>query len=777
MTPADIINRRTLLKLMLLAGPAMARPVSLLADAVSGQAASGGTAAARPPRHPRLFYNASSLDSIRQQLASDAAADAALKAQGEQLLAASLVPETVAMRGGGQHANYGTPAHQIADMGLTLGLLYHLTGEKRYADKLREALLYYAQYVRWAGQGLAQRSPQWHSELNTATFSFGYSTGYDALHDFLSEPDRKTIAEAMVRLAVLPILNDWVLAGARIHSFDSMGHNWWGVCVAGAGLCALALLEDDPRAQEWINAMDAGFEQWFNYPGNPLQSRMPTFERSGPSYEGVNYTNYGVSEYLHYRLAWQNTFPDRKPAHMEPLDHVARYFLQTLYPASTGFHTVNFEDSPLHADCTQTVLLLIACGLGTPEASRYLEQIHTHPQGTLFSLLRQHPRPTAQVELPNSCIYPRMGWAIMRSSWENDATLLAMKSGYAWNHAHCDAGSFILFKQGAPLIIDSGTCAYSRPEYSAYYRQSRAHNVILFDGSGQPGEDIGRGCKFPGQMHSLVDGLGLKYVYGDATGPMARWFSRHYRHWLWSGDVILVIDDVQAHTPGQMDWLLHFAGQYSAAPDGGVALKNDAAQAVVKMLYPPARLREDTGLADHNPDKKVPYLVFSPEAPAKARQFLTVICLNPEAVPAFEVLQGPGHVGVRVRTLDAVEETYLNLHALNSPGTLSLQVGDWSTDAYLLHLKRPASGEPSAQRFFLGDGSYLRRGGRSILESLSKLTACWSSGESLEVFSDDASPALQLAADRSPKTVRWNGCSPTVQYDERTKLVSLKRDL
>jgi len=68
-----------------------------------------------------------------------------------------------------------------------------------------------------------------------------------------------------------------------------MGHNWWGVCVAGAGLCALALLGEDPRAQEWIAAIDAGFEQWFNYRGNARQNRVATFERSGPSYEGVNY--------------------------------------------------------------------------------------------------------------------------------------------------------------------------------------------------------------------------------------------------------------------------------------------------------------------------------------------------------------------------------------------------------------------------------------------------------------------------------------------------------
>jgi oligo-alginate lyase len=545
------ISRRELIKLMTLAGATIYRPVPLLAEVVPGPTADAGTGADRLASHPRLFYNAASLERLRQILATNVAVHARLKKHGEELIAAALIPESVAMRGEGQDANYGEPGDQMSEMGLTLGLLYQLSGDRRYADKLREAMLYYSNYVRWTGQRFEHRSPPWYSELDTAKFSFGYATGYDALHAFLSDADRKTISDAMTRLAILPILNDWVLPGTRIHSFDSMGHNWWGVCVAGAGLCALALLGDEPHAQGWIAAIDAGFGQWFNYRGNVLQNRVATFERSGPSYEGVNYTKYGVSEYLHYRLAWQNTYPGQKPAPMEPLNHVARFFLHTLYPTATGFYTVNFNDSSLESDATETMLLLIACGLGTPEASLYLDLVHSHPPGTLFSLLRQYPRPPALLDAPNSCIYPDMGWATMRSSWQNNATLLAMKSGYTWNHAHADAGSFILFKQGVPLVIDSGTCAYGRKEYSSYYCQSRAHNVILFDGSGQPKEDMQFGCKFPGHLHGLIDGLGLKYVYADATGPMARWFSRNYRHWLWSGDVILIIDDVSAHTPAK----------------------------------------------------------------------------------------------------------------------------------------------------------------------------------------------------------------------------------
>jgi len=72
----------------------------------------------------------------------------------------------------------------------------------------------------------------------------------------------------------------------------------------------------------------------------------------------------------------------------------------------------------------------------------------------------------------------------------------------------------------------------------------------------------------------------------------------------------------------------------------------------------------------------------------KSCQFITAICLNPEAVPKFEVLEGQNYLGVRMHTPDAVEELYLDLRAVRSPDTMDLHVGDWVTDAYLLHFKR-----------------------------------------------------------------------------------------
>ena len=120
------------------------------------------------------------------------------------------------------------------------------------AGKLRDALIHYSNLGRWAGD--AHHDPPWHSELNTARFCYGYAVGYDSIYDFLSEDERKTVAGAMVRLGILPTLDDWILGEKRIHALDSMGHNWWSVCVSMAGLAALSVLDDEPQAGQWFSS-------------------------------------------------------------------------------------------------------------------------------------------------------------------------------------------------------------------------------------------------------------------------------------------------------------------------------------------------------------------------------------------------------------------------------------------------------------------------------------------------------------------------------------------
>lgn len=51
---------------------------------------------------------------------------------------------------------------------------------------------------------------------------------------------------------------------------------------------------------------------------------------------------------------------------------------------------------------------------------------------------------------------------------------------YIPGHAHCDVGSFEVFKNGNPIIVNSGTYAYQCVQRS-YFRSTEAHNTVMVD--------------------------------------------------------------------------------------------------------------------------------------------------------------------------------------------------------------------------------------------------------------------------------------------------------
>lgn len=751
---------------------------------------------------PRLFFTPERIKRLRRRIEEEAAphkrsAEAdkevwlKLLKRADRLLEAKLVSKEYADGGSGQHGNYGRPSSQISDMASTLGLAYQMTGEKRYAEKLREALVHYGGLKRWAGD--ARRDPPWNSELNTARFCYGYAVGYDSIYNYLSEKDRRAIAQTMVRIGVLPTLNDWVLGEKRIHALDSMGHNWWSVCVSMAGLASLSLLGDEPRAEQWVEQVSNSFPEWFYYGGNVLQNKSTNFDSEGAFYESVSYANYALSEYLLFRLAYSNTFPNSPPPDIPLLRKAGDFFVHTSYPRPTSMLSVNFGDSSIRAGGARTLRLLLANGYEAEEYHWYISRTDLElgdPIGLVYYQTKPSKYPPE--DLPTSVIYPDIGWAILRSSWQNNATMLAVKSGFTWNHAHPDAGSFILFHAGQPLIIDSGNCSYSRREYTSYYRHSKAHNVVLFNGQGQNPEDCGhgdRGVKTPGRVYRLMDTAGLKYVFADATGPTSWKFSRNYRHFLWLGDVILIFDDVRTHEAGKFEWLLHYEGRADRR-DSALHLSNGSeAKAIVRPLFPEnMNITEKKGLKDHDPDTEVTYLAFSPEGTMRQTKFVTAILpigkSGEENLPRVERLKGNEMIGVRIYEGELITDVYLNLRAdgrkmhRNSCNVIN----GWETDAYLLAITRPASADEndpdSAVRYFVACGSYLRKNGKVVLNSLSKIYTVFTAGKPEMEVVLKGQPLIKasLRTVERPHRIKLNGKTVNVAYDETKKVVTFLLD-
>lgn len=439
-----------------------------------------------------------------------------------------------------------------------LALAYQMTDDKAYSDKIRKMLADVSKIKSWGDKEMLMRRPAWRSELQMAHKAFQLAVAYDAVYDDMRPSERKEIAQGLYRLAVEPLLGDWLDDSKRIHSLNSMGHNWWTSCVGMGALLGLAISDEVPEAGRLAEKAVESLPEWFSFDGDMLQHKPRTFDRSGGMYESINYASFGITEALLLRMAWLNSHPGAKLAELPQMAQLPAFFANVCYPREGILYDINFGDSHKNVTGESSLYLAYAMGVKDPVTLWYGKQVQSgqhregyplhFPMGFLYTPdLKKAP---AEPSLPKSHLWEDFGWATMRDTWKKDGTMLAAKSGMTWNHSHADANSLILFHKGEDIIKDAGNSSYGTPEYRNYFFQSDAHNVVKFNGRGQSRHQQYHGSPLRGYMGNLLDGGNIKYVLADGTGPMSEHLRRNFRHYLWIDDVIYIIDDLESHEPG-----------------------------------------------------------------------------------------------------------------------------------------------------------------------------------------------------------------------------------
>lgn len=627
-------------------------------------------------------------------------------------------------------------------------LAYLVTGDRRYAEKIREVLLKTAKIKSWGDHEMLARRPAWRSELQMAHKAFQLAVAYDAVYDFLTPAERKEIATGLYNLAVEPLIGDWITDSTRVHSLNSMGHNWWTSCAGMGGLLALAISNEIPEAAEGAQAVVEALPEWFDFAGDIIQHKPKTFDRDGGMYESINYASFGTTEALLMRMAWLNSHPGAKLEDIPQMEQLASFFSHVAYPRSGMLYSLNFGDSHKNVTGESSMFLAYAMGADDPAALWYGNQIEPgqhregfplhFPMGFLYTPdLKKAPETPG---LPTSHLWEDFGWATMRDSWDKDATMLAVKSGMTWNHSHADANSFIIFHKGTDIIKDAGNCSYGKPEYRGYFFQSDAHNIVKVNGEGQPTHQQYHGTMLPGSVSGLVDGGNIKYVLADGTGPMSHLLNRNFRHFLWIDNVIYIIDDLGSHKPAEFEWLWHPGGE--ATKKGfDLNVTNGESSVAVRPLYP-RPLAYSNFVHDYPEDLywevlegptedlkgKEEYWSFHlPQTTDRVKAVTAVILKDTpdqKDLPQIERREGKDWIGLRVTYKGKVTDIYINqladgrLMHLNS----WIDADGWNTDAYLLAVSYPAgSGPENFSDLFIGHGSALRRNGDVWFSSLSKL--------------------------------------------------------
>ncbi|MFH1737450.1 MAG: heparinase II/III family protein [bacterium] len=657
------------------------------------------------PQHPHLYFAAAGVHQIRTRIVSDDS----YKAGWDEFYGAAYADQ--------KKTDWDSAVCE------RLAFAYSLLGIRGMSDAAIGMLLKAAEMPSWHDGDRSDRGFPWHSGLQTSQMCMSVATAYDWTYPAMTEDQRETIRTALIEKGILPLLADWNDPGTRIHALDTMGHNWWAVCLSGAGVGALALLDEDPRASEWVRDINRSLDEWFRYQGNPLLNKVANFGADGGFYEGLNYADYSLRTFFRYAEALITVTGEDMISNNPAIRGICDFFLYSAYQTSDGWFSVNFGDSSSHFVPDNSMLLNLARRMRDPHVLWYWEQVHKYPHDPMgFMWLPTELKPEPPDSLPPRRLFEGIDWAILRDGWSVDGGLFAMTCGDYWNHAHADAGSFILYSNGKPLIVDPGSCDYSKKEYVSYFVQSEAHNVVLLDNLGQPQEDRYHGSQFRGEIRGWLSTPDYTYFYADATGPYASLFSRNYRHVIALRDLYAIVDDLKAHEPGIFSWLLHTEGK-AVFKDQAVTVTNSPAVADLRFAFPAElRAEERPGLREETCEP-VPYLALSTKESSQDVKFLSVLSTRKASDPAPPPLtsrQGDNWIGMRFNVPEGAVDLFCNLLAdgrkmhENSENNLE----GFITDAFLLLVFRDKG--KNITRLGMHNGSFLRDESGSIFESFSK---------------------------------------------------------
>jgi oligo-alginate lyase len=684
-----------------------------------------------------------------------------------------------------------------------LTLAYLMTDETRYSEKAKSILLNSVQGKPWSSTDeMMLRKPAWRADLGLSGKCNLAAIGFDGIYNTISADERLKIAQGLYNYGVEPSLGDWFLEPTRIHSLNSMGHNWWTACTCMGGLLATSIENEVPQAGKAAAQLYDQLPEWFAFAGDELQNKMKSFDENGGMYESVNYATFGISEALLFRLGWQNAHPSVKPNNIPELQKTPEFFMYVCYPRTGILNSLNFGDSRSNVVGDNTLMYLYALGNKDKNILWYLNQVvdNQHREGnsrnTPIGLL-YYPDVAQAPSTPNlklAQLFPDFGWATLRTSWDKNATLLAVKSGHTWNHSHADANSFQIFHKGDKILKDAGNCSYPNPEYQSYFFQSQAHNVVLFNGEGQPTNQQYEGSMLDGKLSDMLDAGSIKYVLANGTGPYAKNFVRNFRNFLWIDNVIYIIDDMKTYTSGKFEWLWHPEGQVKK---NGIDLNvtNNNASVVVRPIYPeylvPSGFVHDyptfltvKELQGPTEDLKGTETYYSFQYPVETNRIkaMTAIILkdsvNEKALPKMERIDGKDWIGLRVKNKGVVTDIIINQLAdgrlMHSNSWINAE--GWETDAYLLAVQYPENGKPeNLSNFLIGYGSALRRDGLSYFGSLSKLFVVKKSTEKNVELLVEGQPLINATFYSAfrPTVLSINGQKASVNFDNKQFTVKI----
>lgn len=455
-----------------------------------------------------------------------------------------------------------------------LGLMYQLTGEKRFANKAWEYIDAIGKFPNWK---------PWHY-LETAQLGYGFAIAYDMFFDYFSRRQKRFI-ERCLKTKVLDTSKNFLIYGEH---WGAGGSNWNSCCYCGVVTTALALYEVYPN--DSIRTIRYAAKNAVN----PFNEMAP----DGVYIEGATYWAFGMNYAVNMLAGMNNVLDtDYGLSDNKYLKLTGDYGIYSKAPNNVSF---TFGDGweTCHSG---PFMYWLGNKYNKPYYSwfqnSYGDKVAMNDYYKVFNLFYYNP---AKCKKPDwskfdldrkfDSIQP---FITMRSEFNNpNALYLAMKGGmYPAGHQDLDAGDFNLTAMGQRWTLDLGSGDYSIPGYwdtkkhgqrwKVYAKDAESHNVIIFNPDEYEGQNVESQAKF----EEFYSGTNSYAILNNTSTYVddVKWSKRGVA--MLDRKQILLQDEFECKKPSKIHWGLTLGnGDFKISNNGKTATLKKGGKTMVLTL-------------------------------------------------------------------------------------------------------------------------------------------------------------------------------------------------
>jgi hypothetical protein len=507
---------------------------------------------------------------------------------------------------------------------LRAALAWHVNLNDAYlADAKRRAL----NLASWDPRGATSYA---NADEASREIAWTLTLVYDWLHPWLDSNEKsQLLAPAVTRAA--DMYDDLIRGRARIaiHPYDSHGNQ----TLTFLALITVLLAGDVPEAEGGLRDTLPLALNWTS----------PWGGEDGGFGNGTSYSHWVTGEALipWYILRWVVGVDIAQKAWVRNWGRFNSYFVPPGTPAGAFGDGAEEKRTEDWASYGKSYTLFAPSPLGRWYASQLSGEDPRRLEWLLAPPADSTPAPYPE-DTPNAAFFPSIGWAALHSSLKDPARVsVYFKSSFygSYNHSHADQNSFVLNAGGERLAIDSGYFdGYGSPHWRQWYKQTRAHNAITYDGGKGQVVFEENSQHFPGVITRFEHHPEYDIVTGDATQTYGGALQEAKRSMVYlRPNLVVVYDRLASGTPRQWEWNIHALNQMNVVSDRQISITRNGQSLCIEMLAGPTMSFAQTDLFTVDPSSggfRQWHGKFHHVEPLQAAEFIALLNVGCTAVTA-----------------------------------------------------------------------------------------------------------------------------------------------